>query len=167
MNAVIRGVGVALVLALALGATAEEKKVELPKKVADALKARFPKYTITKLTKEKEKGAVVYDIEFTVGGKKHEADIKEDGTIVNWEVEIALKDLPEAVKKAIDKKYPKATLKEAMKVTAVKGKKEELEGYEVTLVTAGKKKVEVNVSPEGKITEEESGEKKEEKKGDK
>jgi hypothetical protein len=172
MNALVRGVGLALVFALALTATAEDKKdekkgkkeekVELPKKVEAALKAKFPKYKITKATKEKEGGVLVYDIEFTVDGKKFEADIKEDGTIVNWEKDIPVKDLPFAVKKAILAKYPGCKVVDAAEVTAVKGAKEELEGYEVNLVTAAKKKVEVTVSPAGKILEDSS-----EKKGEK
>ncbi len=45
----------------------------------------------------------------------------------------------------------------------VQGKDEKLSAYEVVLVTADKKDVEVRVSPEGKILEG-TGEKKEEKK---
>src|SRR6476469_6409090 len=42
--------------------SADEK--EIPKKVMDALRAKFPKAQIDKWTKEKEGDAVVYDIEF-------------------------------------------------------------------------------------------------------
>src|SRR5262245_52786958 len=53
---------------------------KLPPKVAEALKARFPGAKIVKATKEMENNEVVYDIEMTVNGKKHEMDCKEDGT---------------------------------------------------------------------------------------
>ena len=157
---------VAAGLVLAVAASQAEDKVDpdkIPKAVMDSLKAKFPKPEITKCTKEKEGGAVVYDIEFKQDGRKCEADIKEDGTMLNFEKEIALKDLPEAVTKAVEKKYPKSTLKEAMEVTEIKDKKEVMDGYEITLETADKKSVEVVVSPDGKIKED-SGEKKEEKK---
>ncbi|HJZ58875.1 MAG TPA: PepSY-like domain-containing protein [Gemmataceae bacterium] len=153
--------GLLVMVSVSRAANSDEK--EIPKKVMDALKAKFPKAEITKWTKEKEGNDVVYDIEFKQEGRKFEADIKEDGTILNWEKEIAAKDLPEAVKKAVDKKYPNAKLKEIMEVTEVKGKEEKLEGYEIVLETADKKEVEVMVAPDGKILED-SGEKKEEKK---
>src|SRR5262245_51932134 len=75
-------------LAVALAATVaraedkkDDKKDEIPKKVMDALKAKFPKAEIDKWTKEKEGDKIVYDIEFKQDGKKFEADIFEDGTI--------------------------------------------------------------------------------------
>jgi len=71
--------------------------------------------------------------------------------------------LPKAVTEAVEKKYPKATLKEVMEVTEVKGKEEKLEGYEINLVTADKKEVEVTIAPDGKVLED-SSEKKEKKK---
>jgi len=138
--------------------SADEK--EIPKKVMDALKAKFPKAQIDKWTKEKEGDAVVYDIEIKENGRKCEADIKEDGTYVNYEREIAAKDLPKAVTDAVEKKYPKATMKEIMEIMEVKGKEDKLEGYEIVLVTADKKEVEVTIAPDGKVLEDSSEEKK-------
>jgi hypothetical protein len=134
---------------------------KIPKKVMDALLAKFPKAKIDKCVKEKEGDDVVYDIEFKQEGRKCEADIKEDGTYINYEKAIDAKDLPKKCRDAIDKKYPKATLKEIMEETEVKGKDEKLSAYEVVLVTADKKEVEVKVSPEGKILED-TGDKKSE-----
>lgn len=158
----------AAVLFLAAAAAAQEKKDKpgldkIPQKVMDALKAKFPKAEIDKWTKEKEGDKEVYDIEFKQDGKKFEADIFADGTIHNWEKEIAAKDLPDAVWKAVDKKYPGAKLKEVMEVTEVKDGKDRLEGYEVVLETAGKKDVELTVAPDGKVLEDSSDEKKKDK----
>ena len=146
------------------GAAARADDKEIPKKVMDALKAKFPKAVIDKWTKEKEGDAVVYDIEFKENGRKCEADIKEDGTYVNYEREIAAKDLPKVVTDAVEKKYPKATMKEIMEIMEVKGKEDKLEGYEINLVTADKKEVEVTVAPDGKILEDSTEEKKKEEK---
>ena len=126
---------------------------QVPKNVMDTLKAKFPKAVIDKWTKEKEGEVVIYDFEFKQEGRKFEADIKEDGTIHNWEKAIEAKDLPEAVTKALDQKYPKATRKEIMQITAVTDGKDALEGYEIVLETADKKEVEVTVAPDGKILE--------------
>lgn len=130
---------------------------KIPKVVTDALKAKFPNAEIRKWIKETEGDIVVYDIEFKQQDRKFEADIKEDGTIHNWEKEIAAKDLPESVKKAVEDKYPNSTHKEIMEITAVKEGKDVPEGYEIVLETADRKEVEVTVAPDGR-TLEESGE---------
>src|SRR5438445_11523923 len=135
---------------------------KIPKAVMDALLAKFPKAKIDKCTKAKEGDDIVYDIEFKQEGRKCEADIKENGTFINYEKAIEAKDLPKAVRDAIEKRYPKATMKEIMEETEVKGKGDKLSAYEVVLATADKKKVEVRVSPEGKILED-TGTKKEKK----
>ena len=157
-------------LVLVSAGHAQEKKDKpdtdkIPKKVLDTLKAKFPKAEIDKWTKEKEGNDVVYDIEFKQEGRRFEADIKEDGTLVNWEREVPAKDLPEVAKKAVEKKYPRSTMRVIMEVIDVQDGKDTPGGFEVTLETADKKEVEVVVSADGKITEE-SGEKKEEKKKD-
>ncbi len=132
---------------------------KIPKVVMDALLAKFPKAKIDKCTREKEDDKVIYDIEFKQEGRKCEADIKDDGKFLNYEKAIEAKDLPKPVREAIDKKYPKATLKEIMEETEVKGREEKLAAYEVVLDTADKQEVELKLAPDGKILEE-SGEKK-------
>ena len=131
----------------------------IPAKVMGALKARFPKAEIDTWTREEEGDTVLYDIEFKQDGRKFEADIKEDGTIHNWERAIPAGDLPQAVKNAVEQRYPRSTLKEIMVITAVKDGKDALEGYEVVLDTADRREVEVTVAPDGTIVED-SGEKK-------
>jgi uncharacterized membrane protein YkoI len=145
----------------------KDKKITLdkaPKAVQDAVKARFPKAEVTSVEKETEDGKVVYDIELKHRDRKYEMDILEDGTVIEIEKEIAAKDLPEAVTKGIEAKYPRATLKEVMEKYKVKGKDEKLTEYEVTLQTADNKTVEVTVSLDGKTVKAEGEEKKEEKK---
>jgi Putative beta-lactamase-inhibitor-like, PepSY-like len=157
----VGGLFMAVFAGLLLGqpAASAQEKDKIPKKVMDTLMAKFPKAEIHKWTKEKEGDVVVYDLEFKQEGRKFEADIKEDGTIHNWEKEVAVKDVPDAVKKAVEKKYPRSNPKEIMQITAVKNGKEEREGYEIVLETAGKKEVEVTVAPDGRILED-SGNKK-------
>jgi uncharacterized membrane protein YkoI len=173
LTAGLFALALALALALVTAASAQDKKDKLdldkiPMKVMYSLKTRFPRAEIHKWTKEKEGDVVVYDIEFKQRDQKYEADIKEDGTILNWEMEIPAKDVPVAVKTAVDKKYPKAKWKEIMQITEVKNGKEMLEGYEIVLETADKKEVEVTVAPDGKILEDSTdAKKKEEVKKDK
>jgi hypothetical protein len=152
-------------LLLAPASRAEEKdKLQLdkvPKKVMDALKAKFPKAKIHKCTREETSGsAVVYHVEFKVGGRKGKAAITEYSALLNYEEEVAAKDLPAAVKKAVDKRYPKAKLKEIRKIAKIKDKKEILVVYEITLTTADKKDVEVKVDDDGEVLEDSTEKKK-------
>jgi hypothetical protein len=159
----INSVVLSALLLVWTGAQAQEEDKsdanQIPKMVMDGLKAKFPKAEIDKWTKEKEGEIVLYDIEFRQEGQKFEADIKEDGTIHNWEKAITGKDIPAAVRRAVEKKYPKASMKEIMEITAVKNGRDELEGYEIVLKTGAKKDVEVTVAPDGTILED-SGQKK-------
>jgi uncharacterized membrane protein YkoI len=158
-------VGVSAVAGLVVlaAARAEDRKIEpdkLPAKVLEAIKGRFPGAEITSAEKETEDGAVVYDIELKHKGRKYEMDIKEDGTVIEIEKQVDAKDVPAAVTKALEAKYPKATIEEVMEVNKVKGKEETPIHYEVTLVTADKKKMEVTVSLDGKSVKGEKGEEK-------
>jgi len=154
MKATIRLITCAALLALlGPGTRAADEKVEigkLPQKVVSTLKAKFPGATIMSAIKATENGEVIYDIEMKKEGRKHEMDVKEDGTIVNFENEIAVKDLPAAVTNAVKAKYPNYTINEAMEVMMVKEKKNVLEEYELLIETADKKEVEFAVSPDGK-----------------
>ena len=143
--------GLVLIAAAAQGDDKAEKVPldKVPKAVMDAIKGRFPGADISSVEKEKENGKIVYDVELKHQGRKYEMDIQEDGTIVEIEKEVPAKDVP-AITKAVEAKYPKATIQEIMEVNKVKGKQETPDHYEVTLVTAAKKKLEVVVSLDGK-----------------
>jgi uncharacterized membrane protein YkoI len=123
---------------------------DLPEKVMAAIKGRFPGCEITSAEKEMEGNDIVYDIELKHNGKKYEMDIKADGTIIEIEKEIAAKDLPAAVTKAIEAKYPKSKLKEIMEVNKVNGKTETPDHYEITIETADNMTFEITVSLDGK-----------------
>ena len=104
-----------------------------PKAVQDAVKGRFPGAEVTSVEKETEDGKVVYDVELKHKGRKYEMDILENGTIIEIEKEIPMKDVPEAISKAVKRKYPTATIKEVMEVNKVMGKEEKPIHYEVTI----------------------------------
>lgn len=145
----------------------KDKKVDLdkvPKAVREAVKARFPAGEVTSVEKETADGKVVYDIELKEKGRKYEMDIQEDGTVLEIEKEVPLKDLPKAVTDAIEAKYPKAKVTEVMEVNKVAGKKETPIHYEATIDTADKKGLEVIVSLDGKSVKTEDEVKKEEEK---
>jgi hypothetical protein len=161
-----------VLLAAVAGRAADEKEKnkaekipadKIPKAVMDTIKARLPGAEIISAEKETEDGKVVYDIELKHKGRKYEMDIHEDGTLIEIEKEVAAKDVPEAVTKALKAKYPDATVKEVMEVNKVKGKTETPDHYEVTL-KVGDKEREVLVSLDGKSVKTEAEAKKEKEK---
>jgi len=154
-------------------APAQEKKAKpadldkIPKAVMDALKSKFPKVEIEKWVKETENNQGIYELEGVQDGKKCEADIREDGTILNFEKEFPANNLPAAVKKAVEAKYPKAKMKEVLECTEVKDKKETLTGYEIVVETADKKEAELTIAPDGKVLEDSADQPKDDKKDEK
>ncbi len=158
------GLAVACAITLSTNAKPEDKAEKiapdkLPKKIKDAIQGRFPGAQVTSAEKEKENGEIVFDIELKHEGRKYEMDIKEDGTIAEIEKEVASKDAPEAITKAVKQKYPKATIKEIMEVNKVTGKEEKPIHYEVTIEIEGKSK-EIVVSLDGKTVKGEGEDKK-------
>ena len=136
-------------------ARADEDKVPLdkvPPAVLDAVKAKFPGAKLKGATTEKEDGKTVYEIELIYKEHHHDVTLEPEGKIVSIERQIAKKDLPDAVARALEAKYPKATwkiLEELMKGDA------KVYAYEVLLVTADRQSVEVVLDPQGTITKEE------------
>ena len=127
---------------------------QIPQEVMAGLTARFPDAVIAKWEKEQEDGAVIYDIEFEQAGRKFEADIMEDGTIVNWEKEVTATDLPDHVQEAVAMQYPGAALGEIMAVTSVVDGLDLPEGYEIVLGMGDAESIEIMVTPAGEVVEE-------------
>ena len=151
--------GIVSVLGLAvvmMPARADEEKVsvdKLPAAVKKALKRKFPKAEIEKATKEVEDGNTVYEVELEIKDRSVDVSLKADGTILEIEREVPADELPEAVRKKLAARYPKAKIEKAEEVT--KGEDGPVR-YEVAITT------EVVLTANGKIVqaEEEEDEKK-------
>jgi uncharacterized membrane protein YkoI len=153
-----------VLLILAAAVQAKEEKVALdkvPKPVMDAVKARFKDASVIGADQETEDGKLAYEVSVKDKAQSVDVTLTPEGEILSLEKGIAAKALPQAVAKALEDKYLKATLKGAEEITELEKGKEKPAYYEVRLVTADKKKLEVEVSAEGKILNEE------EKKSDK
>jgi len=138
---------------------ADEEKIPLkdvPKAALDAVKAKFPGAELTGAEKETENGKTTYEVALKDKGQNVDVAVTAAGKILEIEKEIAAKDLPKAVSAALEAKYPKATIKKAEAITEFKEAGEE-HAFEVVVVKTDKKSVEVKLSPQGKILEEESG----------
>lgn len=153
------GGGAALVLlVVATAAMGGEEKVALdkvPRPILDAVKARFKDAQVTEAAKETEDGKTVFEVTIKLKGQNIDVTLTPEGEIMMIEKEIAARDLPRAVAKALEDKYPKATYKIVEEINKVEKKVEKLAYYEVLLVTPDKKALEVQVTVEGKIINEE------------
>lgn len=150
-----------VIVAAGLAARADDDKEEkvpldkVPKAVLKAVKAKFKDAELVSAQTEKEDGKVLYEINLKDKDQAVDVTVEANGTIVSIERTIAAKDLPRAVREAIDGKYPRAEHKRIEEVT--EGGKT---NYEVLLVTADKKTIEVVLDREGKIVKEEAKDKK-------
>src|SRR5262245_47057743 len=90
--------------AFAMQESSKEEKIktsQLPAAVAEAVKSNCPGCGIDKATREVENGVTVYDIEFK--GGKGEIALAEDGSVIDRETAVSLKDVPPAALEAIRK----------------------------------------------------------------
>ncbi len=131
----------------------DEEKIPLdkvPRAVLDTVKAKFPGAQLTSASKDNENGKIAYEVALKYKDHTYEAIVAPDGKLIAVEKAIAVKDLPKAVAAAVEAKYPKATIKTAEEIT-----KDNKVTYEVHLITAQTRAVEVVLDPAGKILEEE------------
>lgn len=156
-----------LLLVLVAVAQTDEEKVPLdkvPKTVLKAVQARFPHAKVVSAGKETDAGKVLYEIAITTKDQKIEVTLTPDGKIVEMEKQIAAKDLPKAVSGALEMKYPKATYRIIEEIILVQKGKEQPPFFEVLLLTADQKQLEVSLTPDGAIVKEENQGKEEEAK---
>src|SRR5262249_23315879 len=143
MRSVFQG-WVAVLLVLPSGsALAGEEKIEvsdLPKKIVEAVKAKYPEALLFTATKEVEGKETWYNVRIKVKDQRYEVTLKSDGTITEVAREIAVKDLPKDVAEAIEKKFAQSTITEAQEVTAG----QEIT-YDVVVQTADKKIIDVTL----------------------
>ena len=122
-------------------------KVELPKAVKKALKASYPGAEIRGVSKEKnDEGETIYEVELTVKTKV-DVNFDEKGEVEAIERAIGVFELPESVRKAAAKAFPKGKVVKAETVVEEEG---ELK-YEVVIQCKGKKPFEVLMAGNGKI----------------
>jgi len=120
---------------------------KLPKGVLDVVKARFAGAEMVEAVKE-----VKTFYEVTIKDKGQQIDVTLEGNeIVSIEKVIKADALPKAVAKALEDKYPKATYKIIEEIIKVEKKDERFAYYEILLVTADKKPLEVLLTADGKI----------------
>lgn len=156
---------VSISLLVATGQTtqeeAKEKRIavsQLPAAVAQAIKANCARCSIDKATVELENGVTVYDIEFK--HRQGEIAVAADGSLIDRETVVRLTDVPAAALEAIRKNASGSKIKQVAKGEVHAELKDgaviKLAGpkylYEAELAK-GNEVAEIEVTPEGQVTE--------------
>lgn len=115
----------------------------LPPAIRTAFTTAYPNATIKHVSKETEKGSVVYEVESVDAGLRRDLIYKPDGSVASYEEQVAESAVPEAVTAAIKARYPKATI--TMREKTFQGG---INTYEFVL--KGAPVTSVELTPEGK-----------------
>lgn len=135
-----------LCLALAQDSEKKVKLKDLPLAVQKTVQEQSQGAKIRGLAKEVEKGQTSYEAELLVNGHTKDVLIDPAGKVLAIEEEIALNDVPAAVKAELEKQAGKGRISKLETIT----KNGTLEYYEAHIKT-GIKAREVKVNPEGKV----------------
>jgi hypothetical protein len=125
------------------------KPQDLPKEVVAGLKQRFPKAEITGAEQGKEDGQQIFEVSIKSENYKADVTLDSNGKFLGMEKALSDSDRPAALIKALDAKYPHATIKLIEEVWD----KDKMTGYEATIITADKKHLELDFDPQGKLIE--------------
>jgi hypothetical protein len=151
--------GVVLAVVVAAGAApAGADRVPLhqvPKPVQDAVRARFPDARITGADRDLEAGVVLYEVSLRQAGQNIDVVATPEGALVLIKREIAPGEVAGPVARALEARFPGATYKVVEEVTRVDGRRETLAHYEVLLVTARRRTLEVLIGVDGAILRQE------------
>jgi len=145
-----------LILAMIVGGDEETISLDkVPKPVLDAVKTRFEAATLTGASRETKDGKLLYEVTIKDEGRTIDVTLTPEGEIELLEKEIAFRDLGKVAARTLEIKYPKAVYKIVEEVFTVEKKEEKLAYYEVLLETAEQHALEVQVTTDGKIINEE------------
>jgi hypothetical protein len=171
MRITLKVLGLVMIVLLAVSAGAQEKKAapkkaepkaaaktedsekklekkDVPAAVLAAFTKAYPKATVKGYAKETEKGQTSYEVESMEGTIHRDVSYAADGKLLLTEESVEMKDVPAAVREALEKKFPKAKVGIAEKV--MDGK---TVAYEFHVKTAAGKGAEVKFDPNGKELE--------------
>jgi hypothetical protein len=124
---------------------------KVPTPVLDSVRARFKAATIAGAEIDREDGKLIYEVRIKHHGRSIDVLVTPEGTVLLIKKEAAAASLPGPVARALEQKYPNATYKVIEEVFRLDGARERLAHYEIWLVTAQRKPIEVLIGPDGAI----------------
>ena len=132
----------------AISLSASEKKIQrsdLPPAVEKTVVEQSQGAKVRGFNLETEEGETYYEVELIVDGHSKDVLVEKDGKVVEVEEQIAITELPPAVRDGLQAKAGKGKL---TKVESIR-KHDQLVAYEAQVLT-GQKRSEVQVGPDGK-----------------
>lgn len=132
-------------LAVYAAEAAKDEQMKLPDAVTAAIKALYPQGEIEEVKQETEDGVMVYEVEVEQGEKEVELTITPEGTVMEEEQEIEVKDLPAAAQQAVAGAKVKEVSKEVNYYTVKDKKLQKLASPELSYS--------VEIEKDGKVTE--------------
>ena len=91
-------------------------KADLPSAIIKAFETANPGAVVTEYGKETVDGKVRFEIEIKITGGEKDFVYLADGTLLQTEEDMPIKDLPKSVSDALKKAYPKGEIDEADKI---------------------------------------------------
>ena len=134
----------ALLFTTALICETKLKIEDLPPAVQKTVKEQTQNAKLVGLSKEKEGGKTVYELETLLNGKSRDFMIDGAGAILTVEDEVALESIPAAAQQAIQKKVAGGTITKVETLT--KGSEV---SYEASYTSKSGKKAEYGVNADG------------------
>jgi hypothetical protein len=120
------------------------KKSDLPPAVQRTADAQSQGATVRSYSSEMERGKLEYEVALTVNGRSRDVSIAPDGSLLEIEDEVALAELPAAVRAGLEAKAAAGTITKVESIT----KHGTLVAYEAQVRTGGKRS-EIQVGPDG------------------
>ena len=127
---------------------------ELPKKVLEALKKKFPKATVKEAEEVidvEEHDEMSYDLQLDDAGQSREVSVAADGASIREDLDV--KELPKAVADVLKNKFSTLVLKEACEVTELDHP--DAPSYDLVLRVSKGKTRELNIDAKGRTIREE------------
>jgi hypothetical protein len=137
-----------VVFLTAIALSASEKKIQrtdLPPAVEKTVVEESQGARIRGFNRETENGAAYYEVELIVDGHSKDVLMDKDGKVVEVEEQVAITELPSAVRDGLQAKAGKGRL---TKIESIR-KHDRLVAYEAQVLN-GAKHLEVQVGPDGK-----------------
>ena len=121
------------------------KRKDVPKAILAAFEKTYPKAKIKGYAKEVEEGKTVYEVESVEGSVHRDITYMADASVASIEESLPVSELPDVIRSAAEKQYPKSKISLCEKVT-----KGSVIQYEL-VVTSGKQKYELVLNPDGTV----------------
>ena len=123
---------------------------KLPAAVLRTIRERYPKAMLVEATRDP--ATAIYEVTLKSDGRVYDVTLAVGGALDRIDKEVTAADLPNAVKAALDKAYPKAKIKSLLEVTRIVQGRDVEDGYRAYLDVPGDRPVLVRIERDGKST---------------